>query len=102
MGRVARAVCGGTGPDPSLSIMPQRESTGLEPLGLLGIDCLHYYVHDLERSRRFYVEKMGFAELGESSPTLTEAGRQRSMAFQAGSCVVVCSTPVGDGGRAWR
>ncbi|MDX2056015.1 MAG: VOC family protein [Polyangiaceae bacterium] len=74
----------------------------LEPLGILGLEALHYYVHDLERSRRFYTEKLDFMELGESSESLTREGRQRSVAFQAGSCVVICSTPQGDGGRAAR
>jgi 4-hydroxyphenylpyruvate dioxygenase len=72
------------------------------PLGILGIEGVHYYVHDLERSRRFYVERMDFAEIGASSPELSETGRQRSLAFQAGACIVVCSAPLGAGGRADR
>jgi 4-hydroxyphenylpyruvate dioxygenase len=71
-------------------------------LGILGIEALHYYVRDLDRARRFYVERLDFEELGESSPGLREGGRQRSVAFRAGECVVVCSTPEGEGGRAWR
>src|SRR5690606_15423869 len=57
---------------------------------------------DLERSRRFYVDHMDFAELGGSDPELEAAGHQRSLVFQAGDCVVLCSTPVGEGGRAAR
>jgi hypothetical protein len=49
--------------------MPQ-----VEPLGVIGIEGVHYYVHDLERSRRFYVDGMDFSEIGESSPELTAAG----------------------------
>ena len=77
--------------------MPQ-----VEPLGILGIEGVHYYVRDLERSRRFYVDQLDFSEIGESSPELTQAGRQRSVAFQAGAYVVICSTPEGSGGRAER
>jgi 4-hydroxyphenylpyruvate dioxygenase len=77
--------------------MPQ-----VEPLGILGIEGVHYYVRDLERSRRFYVDRLDFSEIGESSPELTAAGRQRSMAFQAGGYIVICSTPEGSGGRAER
>jgi 4-hydroxyphenylpyruvate dioxygenase len=77
--------------------MPQ-----VEPLGILGIEGVHYYVRDLERSRRFYVDRLDFSEIGESSPELTTAGRQRSVAFQAGAYVVICSTPEGSGGRAER
>lgn len=71
-------------------------------LGLLGIDAIHYYVRDLERSRRFYVDLLDFSEVAESSSRLTEGGHQRSVIFQAGQCRVVCSTPVGPGGRAAR
>lgn len=77
--------------------MPQ-----VEPLGILGIEGVHYYVRDLERSRRFYVDHLDFCEIGESSPELVRSGRQRSIAFQAGAYVVVCSTPEGSGGRAER
>jgi 4-hydroxyphenylpyruvate dioxygenase len=77
--------------------MPQ-----VEPLGITGIEGVHYYVRDLERSRRFYVEQLDFREIGASSPELTRAGRQRSVAFRAGQYVVICSTPEGEGGRAAR
>ena len=73
-----------------------------ESLGIRRLESVHYYVHDLERSRRFYTEVMDFAELGGSSEELTKAGRQKSLAFLAGNCVVVCIEPRGEGGRAWR
>lgn len=74
----------------------------MESLGIKKVESVHWYVHDLERSRRFYTEKMDFAELGESSPELTQRGRQQSVVFQAGQVTLVCSAPVGEGGRAWR
>ena len=74
----------------------------LEPLGIKRLEALHYYVRDLERSRHFYVDMMDFAEVWRSSPALEQAGRQRSSVFRAGDVVVVCSQPVGEGGRAWR
>lgn len=77
-------------------------TTGLEPLGIRRIEALHYYVHDLERSRRFYVDRMDFAETARSGPALEREGRQRSAVFEAGQVRVVCSEPVGPGGRAWR
>ena len=54
------------------------------------------------RTRRFYVDSLRFAEIGRSSPALEEEGRQRSFVFQAGEVVMVCSTPAGEGGRASR
>ena len=74
----------------------------LEPLGIVRVEALHYYVHDLERSRRFYLDRIDFAELAVSSPQLERDGRQRSAVFQAGDVRVVCSQPAGEGGRAWR
>jgi 4-hydroxyphenylpyruvate dioxygenase len=74
----------------------------LEPLGLVRVEALHYYVHDIERSRRFYLERMDFAEIAASGRDLERDGRQRSAVFQAGDVRIVCSQPLGEGGRAWR
>jgi 4-hydroxyphenylpyruvate dioxygenase len=73
-----------------------------EPLGIKRIESIHYYVHDLERSRRFYTDVMDFAEIGGSSEALTDAGREKSVTFMAANCVVTCIAPTGEGGRAWR
>ncbi len=54
-----------------------------EELGIKALESIHYYVHDLERSRRFYTQVMGFAEIGVSSPELEKAGHQRSAAVPA-------------------
>ena len=79
-----------------------KETMGEGKLGIKRIEAIHYYVQDLERSRRFYVEQLDFEPIGVSGEELSEEGRQRSVAFGAGDCLVVCSTPVGEGGRAWR
>jgi 4-hydroxyphenylpyruvate dioxygenase len=76
--------------------------TKLESLGIKRLEGIHYYVHDLERSRKFYVDKLDFAETWRSSPELEQKGRQKSAAFEAGNIKVVCSEPVGEGGRAAR
>jgi 4-hydroxyphenylpyruvate dioxygenase len=72
------------------------------PIGIRRIEALHYYVHDLERTRGFFVEKLDFAEVGRSGPQLEKEGRQRSAAFRAGDALFVIHQPVGEGGRAWR
>lgn len=77
-------------------------ATKVEPIGIKRIEALHYYVRDLERSRKFYTEKMDFAEIAASAPELEASAKQRSAVFQAGECTVLCSQPVGEGGRAWR
>ena len=73
-----------------------------ESFGLKKLDSVHYYVRDLDRSRKFYVDRLDFAEMGQSSPALEKAGKQRSVMFQAGEAKVICSEPVGEGGRAFR
>jgi 4-hydroxyphenylpyruvate dioxygenase len=71
-------------------------------IGIRRIESLLYYVHDLERVRRFFIDKLDFAEIGASTPELEKQGRQKSAAFQAGECLFVCCEPIGDGGRASR
>ncbi|HVU02402.1 MAG TPA: 4-hydroxyphenylpyruvate dioxygenase [Polyangiaceae bacterium] len=73
-----------------------------ESLGILRLLGVHYYVRDLERSRRFYTDLMGFAEVGRGSAEIERDGRQRSLVFQAGEISVTCSSPLGAGGRAHR
>src|SRR4051812_34123739 len=80
-----------------MSSMPTNES-----LGILGLEAAHWYVHDLERSRHFYTQALDFAETGVSDADLERRGRQRSAVFQAGDVTLICSQPVGEGGRAWR
>lgn len=72
------------------------------PLGITKLLGIHYYVRDLERSRRFYIDRFDFEEIGCSSQPLEQAGRQRSLVFRAGECVVVCSTPLAETSRAAR
>lgn len=74
----------------------------LESLGIMRVEAVHYYVRDLERSRKFYTDMMDCPEIGASSAALNERGKQKSVVFQAGDCNVMVSQPVGEGGRAWR
>jgi 4-hydroxyphenylpyruvate dioxygenase len=72
------------------------------PLGIRRVEAIHTYVRDLERSRRFYTERLDFRQIAESGADLVARGRQRSLIFEAADCRVVCSSPVGEGGRAHR
>ncbi|HWO26711.1 MAG TPA: VOC family protein [Kofleriaceae bacterium] len=74
----------------------------VSPVGIKRLEGVHWYVRDLERSARFYMDKLGFAKTWKSTPELERKGRQRSACFSAGNIQIVCSTPVGDGGRADR
>jgi len=74
----------------------------LEPLGIKRLDSLHYYVHDIERVRSLFVDKMDFAEIGVSGEEISRRGKQRSVVFQAGKATFVFAEPMGIGGAAWR
>jgi 4-hydroxyphenylpyruvate dioxygenase len=76
--------------------------TKLAPLGIRRIEGLQYYVHDLERVRRFLIDSLDFAEIGASSADLDAEGRQRSAVFRAGGVTLVICEPIGEGGRAYR
>jgi 4-hydroxyphenylpyruvate dioxygenase len=65
------------------------------PLGIKRLEGIHYYVRDLERSRRFYTDKLDFAETWRSSPEFEQQTHQRSACFSAGAIDVVCSAPLG-------
>jgi len=71
----------------------------LESLGIKRLEGIHYYVRDLERSRRFYTGMLDFAETWRSSPELDQRGRQKSACFTAGDINVVCSEPVAAPGK---
>lgn len=74
----------------------------MESLGIKRLEAIHYYVHNLSRSRRFYTQALDFAEIGISTPELEARTNQTSALFRAGECVVLVSQPTGEGGRAWR
>ncbi|MEO5767602.1 MAG: VOC family protein [Polyangia bacterium] len=82
--------------------------TNTTSLGIRRLEAIHYFVHDLDRSRRFYTSGLDFLETGGSGDELTARGGQRSLVFEAGLCRVICSTPAGQEGgggargRAYR
>src|SRR5829696_9847128 len=73
----------------------------VESVGIKRLEGIHYYVHDLERSRQFYCGKLDFAETWRSSPDLETTGKQKSACFSAGNINVVCSSPL-PGGESCR
>ncbi len=63
------------------------------PVGIKRLEGVHWYVRDLERSRKFYSDKLGFAETWRSTASLEKSGRQKSACFSAGNIDIVCSSP---------
>lgn len=74
----------------------------IESLGIVRLEAMHYYVHDLSRSRRFYTEMFDLAEVGGSTSAFDASGKQHSAVFEANDVRLVVSEPKGEGGRAHR
>jgi 4-hydroxyphenylpyruvate dioxygenase len=68
-------------------------------LGLLGVESFRYYVHDPERSRRFYIDGMGFKEVARSTPDLDRAEQCRTVVYGGGQARVEVGSPLGE--RTW-
>lgn len=76
--------------------------SNVEPLGITGIEAIHYYVRDLERMRAFLTQKLDFTEFGRSSAEMEARSGQTSRAFRAGGATLVVSAPVAGHSRAAR
>ncbi|MEN0065155.1 MAG: 4-hydroxyphenylpyruvate dioxygenase [Myxococcota bacterium] len=74
----------------------------MESLGIQRVEALNYYVKNLERFRRFFTDRLGFAEVGRSSKAMDDQGGQMSAVFQAGNVTIVASQPLTDTCRAAR
>ncbi len=53
-------------------------------LGIKGLSCVHFYVNELDRFRRFWVEQLDFALIAESTPEQVEASGMQSEVYEAG------------------
>jgi 4-hydroxyphenylpyruvate dioxygenase len=73
-----------------------------DSLGIVGYDSFHFIVNDLARSRRFYVDALGFTEVARASAAKVAAGGEEAAVFGAGQIRVLVSTPVRKDSRAAR
>ena len=60
-----------------------------DSLGILGYDSFHFIVEDLNRSRRFYTEGLGFTEVARASLAKIEKGGEQAAVFAAGQIRVL-------------
>lgn len=74
----------------------------VDSLGIIGYDSFHFIVSDLERSRRFYTESLGFTEVARSAKTKIEKGGEEASVFGAGKIRVLVSSSVTPQSRAAR
>ena len=73
-----------------------------EHSGIIGYDSFHFVVENLERSKKFYSEKIGFKEVARSGDDLTQKSGQQSVVFGAGDVRVCISTPLSEKSKAAR
>ena len=71
-------------------------------IGILGYDSFHFVVENIDRSRKFYLEKLDFKEVARASDELTERSGQQSVVFGAGEVRVCVSTPLRQQSKASR
>ncbi|HWW87768.1 MAG TPA: VOC family protein [Vicinamibacterales bacterium] len=71
-------------------------------LGVLGYDSFHFVVDDLDRSRRFYIDKLGFMEVARAGDKLALDTGQQALVFGAGDVRVCVSTPLAQRSHAAR
>ncbi|MEO6325468.1 MAG: 4-hydroxyphenylpyruvate dioxygenase [Thermoanaerobaculia bacterium] len=74
----------------------------VDSLGIIGYDSFHFIVSDLARSRRFYTESLGFAEVARASETKVAKGGEEAWVFGAGQIRVLVSSPTRADSRAAR
>ncbi|MFT4705231.1 MAG: 4-hydroxyphenylpyruvate dioxygenase [Bradymonadia bacterium] len=55
-----------------------------EALGIKKLETIHFYVNDIERHERFWVDWLDFARVGETTDAHTEEFGERSVLVQAG------------------
>jgi len=72
------------------------------PLGILGLDAVHFFVGNLSRARRFYVNRLDFDEVAQSTNDLTHRDEMESVVYQAGSARLMFSAPLSGTSRAAR
>src|SRR3954468_22432154 len=71
-------------------------------LGITGVESYEFIVANLDRSRRFYVERMDFREVARSSRDLSQQTGEESSVFKAGKIQVQVTTPLNQRSRAAR
>lgn len=71
----------------------------IENLGIKRVESVDFVVHDLERSRRFYQDKMDFRLVAQSNEGYTAETGEESLVFDAGRARVQLTMPTeGDQG----
>ncbi|MFO0639988.1 MAG: VOC family protein [Polyangiaceae bacterium] len=71
-------------------------------LGIVGYDSFHFVVENMERSRKFYADRLDFKEVARAGDELASRGGQTSTVYGAGDVRVCVSSPLSQGSKAAR
>lgn len=63
-------------------------------LGILGVEGVHFFVHELERGRSFWVDKLDFAFTGASTEAAAEKNGERTEVYQAADVTYLYTSPL--------
>ena len=74
----------------------------LGPLGIIGLDAVHFFVGNLSRARRFYQTRLEFDEIAQSTSDMRERDQMESVVYQAGEARLMFSAPLSGNSRAGR
>ncbi len=69
-------------------------------LGITSYDSFHFVVENIDRSHRFYTEKLDFIEVARPGAALSKRSGQESRVFGAGDVRVCVSTPLSNDSKA--
>lgn len=72
----------------------------MSTLGITGYDSFEFVVTDIERSHKFYVDRMDFREVARSSAELSRKTGEESRVYRAGRITVQVTTPLHQRSRA--
>ena len=67
-----------------------------EALGIKRLESVHFFVNDIARHRKFWVDWLDFAQLGASSPAAADRDGQRSIVVGAGDAQYILTEPTRD------
>ncbi|MCC6624059.1 MAG: VOC family protein [Deltaproteobacteria bacterium] len=73
-----------------------------EALGIRRLEDVLFYVNDIERSTRFYLDKLDFALAARSSAELEDRTRETTRVFEAGHIRVTVTQPLAPASSAGR
>jgi len=68
--------------------------TSSKELGIRRLEDIAFFVHDIARSERFYLDRVDFGLVGRSEPAWEDRVRETTRVFEAADCRVTITQPL--------